>query len=239
MIFSAAQQFFGIARPLKPSSSIKLLGCDKRHKKYWKKPQMAVDQNTNHNKQNDQNARNAEAAKANIDRTAEQGKQFADAARDGVNKLVDLREQATETTKRVMQKGVETASDHAREAADRFTRTLGFSGDNSEHLALRSKQNMEAVARCGTVLTQAFQDVSRSWFGLAQKQFQHNLDGMNKLVRAKSLQEFTAIQSELVREGLQNMVQDSKAITETSTRAVEEASKTFSSVGPQSPTVIR
>ena len=153
--------------------------------------------------------------------------------------MVDLREQATENTKQVMQKSVETASQQARAAADRFTKTLGFSGENGERLARQYKQNMEAVTRCGTVLTQAFQDVSRSWFDLAQKQFQHNLDGMNKLVRAKSLQEFTAIQSDLVREGLQHMVQDSKAITETSARAVEEASKTFSSMRQQSPTVVR
>ena len=191
---------------------------------------MAIDQNTNHDKQNDQTARNAEAAKANINRTAEQGKQFADAAREGVNKMADLREQATENTKQVVQKSVETASQQAREAADRFTRTLGFSGQDSERLARQSKQNMEAVTRCGTVLTQAFQDASRSWFGLAQRQFQRNLEGMNKLAHAKSVQEFAAIQSELVRDGLQHMVQDSKAITETSTRAVEEASKTFSSV---------
>src|SRR6195952_3290796 len=199
---------------------------------------MAVDQNTNHNKQNDQNARDAEAAKANIDRTAEQGKQFANAARDGVNKMTDLREQATESTKQVVQKSVETASQQAREAADSFTRTLGFSGEESERLARQSKQNMEAVTRCGTVLTQAFQDASRSWFGLAQKQWQRNLEGFTKLTHAKSVQEFTAIQSDLVREGLQHMVQDSKAITETSARAVEEASKTFSSVGPQSPTLV-
>jgi hypothetical protein len=134
-----------------------------------------------------------------------------------------------------VQKSVETASQEAREAADRFTRTLGFSGEHSERLARQSKQNLEAVTRCGTVLTQAFQDASRSWFGLAQKQFQRNLDGLNKLTHARSVQEFTTIQSELVRESLQHMVQDSKAITETSTRAVEEASKTFSSVGPQSP----
>jgi hypothetical protein len=200
---------------------------------------MSVHQNTNHDKQNDQNARNAEAAKANIDRTAEQGKQFADAARDGVNKMVDLREQATETTKRVMQKGVETASDHAREAADRFTRTLGFTGQDSERLARQSKQNIEAVTRCGTVLTQAFQDASRNWFELNQKQFQRNLEGLNKLTHAKSVHEFTAIQSDLMRDGLQHMVQDGKVIAETSVRAVEEASRTFSSVAQQSPTLVR
>ena len=80
------------------------------------------------------------------------------------------------------------------------------------------------------MLSQAFQDASRSLFDLGQKQFQRNLEGLTKLTRAKSVQEFTAIQSNLVREGLQHLVQDSKAITDTSARAVDEASKTFSAV---------
>ena len=72
---------------------------------------MATDQNA---KQNNQDARAAEAAKANFDRaadkTAEQGKQFADAARESVNKVVDLSEKASESTKQVMQNSIETAS---------------------------------------------------------------------------------------------------------------------------------
>src|SRR6478752_7558950 len=159
---------------------------------------MAFNQNNAQGKQNDQNDKIADAAKANINKTAEHGAQFTDAARDGMNKIVDLREQATENTKQIVQKSVETASHHAREATERFTRTAGFTGEDSKRLARQSKQNMEAVTRCGTVLTQAFQDASRSWFGLAQSQWQRNLEGMNKLVHAKSVQEFTAIQSELV-----------------------------------------
>ena len=190
---------------------------------------MNNDQDLNNASQDGQDARVAEANfdKA-ADKTNEQNKQFADVAREGVNKVVDLSEKATETTKQVMQNGIETASHQAREAADRFSKTLGFSGEDSERLARQSKQNIEAVTRCGTVLSQAFQDASRSLFDLGQKQFQRNLDGLNKLTRAKSVQEFTAIQSDLMREGLQHMVQDSKAITETSARAVDEAGKTFS-----------
>ena len=116
--------------------------------------------------------------------------------------MADLREQATENAKKIVQRSVETASQQAREAADRFTKTLGFTGEDSERLARQSKQNMEAVTRCGTVLTQAFQDASRSWFGLAQSQWQRNLDGLSKLAHAKSIQEFTVIQSDLVRESL-------------------------------------
>jgi len=198
---------------------------------------MAFDQNNAQAKQREQNEKVVDNAKANLNNATEQSKQFVDAARDGVNKLTDLREQATESTKQIVQRSVETASQQAREAAERFTKTLGFTGEDSERLARQSKQNMEAVARCGTVLTQAFQDASRSWFGLAQSQWQRNLDGLNKLTRAKSVQEFAAIQSELTRESLQHIVQDSRAITETSARAVEEASKAFS--GAQAPTIVR
>jgi len=155
------------------------------------------------------------------------------AAREGLNTVTDLQAQAAETGKKLVQDGIETASKQAREASDRLARTLGFSGEDSERLARQSKQNMEAVARCGTVLGQALQDASRGWFELAQKQWQRNLDGLTKLARSTSVQEFTAVQSDLIREGMQQIVQDGRRITETSLRAVDEASKAFPGVAQQ------
>jgi hypothetical protein len=190
-------------------------------------------------KKNEQVGNVADAAKAGINKTTEHSEQIMDAARNGLNKAVDLHEQAAESTKQLLQKGVETASHQAREATDRFTRTLGFSGQDSERLARQSKQDMEAVTRCGTVLTQAFQDASRNWLELGQKQWKRNLDGLNKLARAQSVQEFTAIQSGLIRESLQHMVQDSRTIAETSVRAVDEAGKTFSGLAQQVPSQAR
>jgi hypothetical protein len=200
---------------------------------------MAFNQNSTNGKQDTQNDRLAGAFKADVDKAAEQGAQFADAARDNMNTMTDLGEKTADATKQVVQQSVEAASQQARAATDRFASALGFTGQDSERLAHQSKQNLEAVTRCGTVLTQAIQDASRSWFELSQKQWQRNLDGLNKLTRAKSVQEFTAIQSELAREGLQHMVQDSKVIAEASVRAVDEATKAFSSVAQQSPPLAR
>jgi len=211
----------------------------KRKTQQRESTQVTVNQTTTQSTQRDQENKISDAAKSNINKTAEQASQLADLTRDGANKMAEIRDQATENTKRVVQRSVETISQQAREATDRFTRTLGFSGEDSERLARQSKQNLEAVTRCGTVLTQAFQDASRHWFELSQRQWQRNLDGLNKLTQAKSVQEFSAVQGELVRESLQQMVQDSRAITETSARAIEEASKTFSSVAQQSPTLVR
>ncbi len=219
---------------------------------------MAFNTGTAHGKQNDQ-AKLADAAKADINKGAELGARATEAARDGMNKTADLQQttinksaelgskatevaregiskaadlqqQAAENTKQIVQDGVESASHHAREASERLTRTLGFSGEGSERLANQSKRNTEAVTRCGTVLGQAFQDASRGWFDLGQKQWQRNLDGLNKLARSQSVQEFTAVQSELMRDGLQHMIQDSRTIAETSLRAIDEAGKTFSGV---------
>ncbi|MER2249029.1 phasin family protein [Methylorubrum podarium] len=199
---------------------------------------MTVNPNSNQTKHAEQSDKATDTAKANIDRTAEKGKQFAEATRDGVNRMTDLREQTSENAKQIVQRSVETASQQAREATEHFNKTLGFTGEDSELLARQSKQNMEAVTRCGTVLTQAFQDASRHWFELGQRQWQRNLDGVNKLTRAQSVQEFATIQSELARESLQHIVQDSRVISETSARAVEEAGKAFASVA-QAPTLVR
>jgi len=196
---------------------------------------MAIDQNTSQTKHNQQPAKIGDAAKASLNKGGEQASRATQAARDGLNTMKDMHAQATETGTKLLQDGIETASKQAREASDRLARTLGFTGQDSERLARQSKQNMEAVTRCGTVLTQAFQDASRNWFELAQKQWQRNLDGMNKLASSKSVQEFTSIQSELVREGLQQMVQDSRGIAETSLRAVEDASKAFPGAAQHSP----
>lgn len=169
-------------------------------------------------------------AKADIDRTADQGSRIADATREGVNKMSDMREQTMENTRRIVQTGLEAASRQAQEASEGLARTIGTGGEEGQRLAEQSKQDLEAVARCGTLLTQTFQDVSRSWFELSQKQLQHNLEGAKKLASAKSAQEFSAIQSELVRETLEQVLQSSRTIAEKSLNAADEAGKVFSSV---------
>lgn len=55
-----------------------------------------------------------------------------------------------------MPNSLATAARQAREAAERFSETLGFSGEEGERLATQSRRNMEAVRQCRSVLMQAF-----------------------------------------------------------------------------------
>src|SRR3954466_13609987 len=155
----------------------------------------------------------------------EQAHKNANAARAAVEKLADFRQRATDDGWKSMESGLDAASQGFQNASDQFTRALGFSGEEGERLARQSGQNVEAITKFGTVLTQACQDTSREWYGLAQKQLQRNLEGLSKLAQCRSVQDFAAVQSGLIRESLQYMVEDTGSIAEISLKAVNEARK--------------
>jgi hypothetical protein len=158
-------------------------------------------------------------------RRDEQAHKNGDAARARIEKLADFRQRATDDAWTSMESGVEAASQGFQDASNQFARTLGFSGEEGERLARQSGQNVEAITKFGTVLTQAYQDTSREWYGLAQKQLQRNLEGLSKLAHCRSVQDFAAVQSGLIRESLQHMVEDTGLIAEISLKAVNEARK--------------
>src|SRR3954469_7731194 len=157
------------------------------------------------------------------EQTNGQAHKNADAARAGVEKLANFRQQATEDALKSVRSGADAASQGLQSVFDQFTRTLGFSGEEGERRAQQSVQNAEAITKFGTVLTKAYQDTSREWYGLAQKQLQRNLEGLSKLAHCRSVQDFAATQSGLVRESLQAMVEDTSSIVGISLRAVDEA----------------
>lgn len=171
--------------------------------------------------------------KANLERNADQSARFVDAAKDGTNKVNALREQTVENTRQIVQTSLEAASHQAREVSERFSRTFGIGSEDSQKLAEQSKQDLEAVARSSIVLTQAFQDMSRSWFELSQNQWRRNVDGLQRLASARTAPEFASVQSELLRENFQHAVQDGRGIAERSLKAAEEAGKTFANVASQ------
>ena len=155
----------------------------------------------------------------------EQVRKNDDAARARVEMLADFRQRATEDVWKSMKSRVDAASQGFQNASDQFARALGFSGEEGERLARQSGQDVEAITKFGTVLTQAYQDTSRDWYGLAQRQLQRNLEGLSKLAHCRSVQEFAATQSGLVRDSLQHVVEDSRSIAEGSLKAVNDASK--------------
>ena len=173
------------------------------------------------NDTNDQSKAADEAARTARTVTDEAARVGEQAARTGV----DIARRSAETARGTLQSGLNTATETFQRITDQFTQVLGFSGLQSEELARRSSQNLQAVSQASTVIVKGAQDVSREWFNSAQERLTKGMDGLNRLAGARSVQDFVAVQSDLARDDLQQVIDTNKRVAELSVRVADEAAQ--------------
>jgi len=137
---------------------------------------------------------------------------------------------ASNNARTAAQAGMGAAADGMRRASDQFTRLSGFDGEEGRRLADRSNLNMNAVRSCNAVTVRAFQEFWRDWFSLAHRQMQRNVSAFSKLAQARSVQAYLAIQSDLIRDSMQHITEDSGAMARVSIKAVEDATDSIGKV---------
>src|SRR5215213_622166 len=84
-------------------------------------------------------------------------------------------------------------------------------------------------------MARGLQEVSQELLGLAQERLSKNVDGLNRLAGCRSMQEFVSVQSDLVRDNLQQVVRDNlqqvietnRRVAEVSLRIADEAARTI------------
>jgi phasin family protein len=133
--------------------------------------------------------------------------------------------QSTETAHEALRVGLNTAAQNFQRLTDQVTQVLGFAGPQAEELARRSSENLQAVTQASTILVKGAQDVSREWFGLAQERLTRTIDDLNRLARSRSVHDFVAVQSDLVRDSLQQAIETNRRVAELSARVAEDAAR--------------
>ena len=175
-------------------------------------------QTRDHTKREEQDHKAAEVARTVTNEAARVGEQTARAG-------ADLARRGAETARDSLQSGVNLATESFQRINDQLTKAWGFSGPQTEDLARRSSQNIQAVTQASSVLAHGFQEVSREVLGLVQDRMTKNIDGLSRLAGCRSVQDFVAVQSDLVRDGLQQVIDTNKRIAELSVRVADEAAR--------------
>src|SRR3954451_1535667 len=178
---------------------------------------MATRNDDDQNKAADEAARTARTV---TDEAARVGEQTARAG-------ADIARRGTETARDAVQSGLNSANETFQRMSDQFTRVLGFNGPQAEELTRRSSQNLQAGTQASSVLARGFQEVSHEVLGLVQDRMTKNIDGLSRLAGTRSVQDFVAVQSDLVRDGLQQVIDTNKRVAEVSVRIADEAARSI------------
>ena len=169
-----------------------------------------------------------EAKRAEAKRAREQIEIVQQVA-DDVTSTVQAGAEGAQTMARTMQEAVQTslstASELARLSTDQAMQLFNTRKGDSRSLGDETSRNLQALAQSGTVLARGVQDVSREWFELSQKRLLKNLDGLSSLAQCRSVPDFMAVQTALIRDNLEQTLDNSRRMAELTRQLADEASR--------------
>jgi hypothetical protein len=151
----------------------------------------------------------------------------AAAGQHAVSATAEAARVGAETLQHTVQAGWDVTSKLAQRSTDQFMQVFGLSGQQSQEVAHQSSQNIQAIANTSAILARGFQDIVREWLSFTQSRLDENLDRLNALKTCQSIPDLVALQSDLIRENLEELIDKGQQIMERSTEVTHEAARTI------------
>ena len=167
--------------------------------------------------------RAADAARSIGGAAAETGIHTAESGLDAGQKVMgagaDMTRRGTEAANSVMG----SATDVAGRTTEQLQRVLGLSKEAQGEVASQTRETMDVMVQCGSVLADGLQNAWREWLGLAQDVASRNAEGVNALMRSRSVPDFYAAQSRMLKDNMQLVLSRSVKISELSASTANTA----------------
>ena len=143
----------------------------------------------------------------------------ADATRRVADASADMTRRGADTARNLMGQATQVAG----QTTEQLNRLMGFSAEAQGEVAQQAQQNMDVMVQCGSVLMDGAQSIWREWMNFAQEAMARNVDGINAMMRSRSVQDFYAAQSEMVKDEVEMLLTRSVKVSELSAKTANDA----------------
>ena len=169
----------------------------------------------------------SEMGQASTRRAAEQTAQTARTMSEATERAARTGAEAvrrnTENLNENWRSGADAASRMAERSMDQFSKIFGLSSDTARQTLQRSSGNLQAMIETTTLIAGGLQNVSGEWMRFAQSRFEDNLDRIDDLMGCRTVQDCLALQTEIVRDNFEALLQSMRRASELSTRVADDA----------------
>jgi len=169
----------------------------------------------------------AKRAREQVETAQRVTEDVADTLRAGVEGAQTL----ARTMQEAMQNSVDTISELTRRSSSQALQIFGSPEGEAQGLSEEASHNLRAVVQSNTALARGLQDVSREMFERSQQRLQRNLDGLYALARCRSMTDLVEVQSSLLRDNLEQTLENSRRFAELTIQMTNEATRTVTVQG--------
>lgn len=162
---------------------------------------------------------------ATAEQTARVGQAAAEAGEEVARAGASLLKQNAETLQDAWRLGLDMATSVVGRSTEQFGRTLGLSGEGVEQATERSTRNTQTVLYTGTAAAKVMGGISHEYFQMVRHQLEKNMNHMNELWSCRTPQDFAAIQSDMLRETVETVLESSRRIADMSIKMADDAGK--------------
>jgi hypothetical protein len=170
----------------------------------------------------EQTARIGQAA---AEQTTRIGQAAAEAGEEVARASANLLKENAEAMQNAWRFGLDMTTAVMGRSTDQLSRTLGLTGDEAQKATERSASNTQTILYSTTAVTKVMSGMSREYFELVRHQFENGVDRMNDLWRCRTPQDVAAVQSDLMRDVVGNVLESSRRVADMSLKLADDATK--------------
>ncbi|WP_027579462.1 phasin family protein [Bradyrhizobium sp. Ai1a-2] len=180
-------------------------------------------------RQEDKSTQAAEDAVRRVsERTAEQtsriGETAAEVSQEMARASADLLRQNAEAVQNALRFGLDMTTTVMGRSTDQLGRALGVS-EEAQRAAERSAHSAASALHSTTAIAKGMSGMSQEYLAFVRHQIECSMNRMNELWRCRTPQDVVAVQSDFVRETMENALESGRRMADMSLKAADDTAK--------------